>query len=63
VEQNARAALGLVERVYVLEQGRVVFEGSREEAQKDQDVMEFYLGKEVVGFRQAKRYRRRKRWV
>jgi branched-chain amino acid transport system ATP-binding protein len=63
VEQNARAALGLVERVYVLEQGRVVFEGSREEAEKDQDVMEFYLGKEVVGFRQAKRYRRRKRWV
>ncbi|KGQ22218.1 ABC transporter ATP-binding protein [Thermus filiformis] len=63
VEQNARAALSLVERVYVLEQGRVVFEGSREEAEKDQDVMEFYLGKEVVGFRQAKRYRRRKRWV
>lgn len=63
VEQNARAALGLVERVYVLEQGRVVFEGNREEAEKDQDVMEFYLGKEVVGFRQAKRYRRRKRWV
>ena len=28
-----------------------------------QDVMEFYLGKEEVGFRQAKRYRRRKRWV
>jgi len=26
-------------------------------------VMEFYLGKEEVGFRQARRYRRRKRWV
>jgi branched-chain amino acid transport system ATP-binding protein len=25
--------------------------------------MEFYLGKEEVGFRQARRYRRRKRWV
>ncbi len=63
VEQNARAALGITERVYVLERGRVVFEGDAEAAQKDQDVMEFYLGQEVVGFREARRYRRRKRWV
>ena len=63
VEQNARAALGVVDRVYVLERGRVVFEGSAKEAMEDQDVMEFYLGKEEVGFRQARRYRRRKRWV
>lgn len=63
VEQNARAALGVVDRVYVLERGRVVFEGDARTAMKDQDVMEFYLGREVVGFREAKRYRRRKRWV
>ncbi|WP_038068916.1 ABC transporter ATP-binding protein [Thermus scotoductus] len=63
VEQNARAALAIVDRVYVLERGRVVFEGDAKTAQEDQDVMEFYLGKEEVGFRQAKRYRRRKRWV
>ena len=63
VEQNARAALGVVDRVYVLERGRVVFEGSAKEAMEDQDVMEFYLGKEEVGFRQARRYGRRKRWV
>ena len=63
VEQNARAALSIVDRVYVLERGRVVFEGDAKTAQEDQDVMEFYLGKEEVGFRQSKRYRRRKRWV
>lgn len=63
VEQNARAALSIVDRVYVLERGRVVFEGDAKAAQEDQDVLEFYLGKEEVGFRQAKRYRRRKRWV
>ncbi|MFN4231864.1 ABC transporter ATP-binding protein [Thermus sp.] len=63
VEQNARAALAIVDRVYVMERGRVVFEGDAMTAQEDQDVMEFYLGKEEVGFRQAKRYRRRKRWV
>lgn len=64
VEQNARAAFSIVERVYVMEQGRVVFEGTAQEAQADADVMEFYLGGTVAGgFSEAKRYRRRKRWV
>jgi len=64
VEQNARAAFSIVERVYVVEQGRVVFEGTAQEAQADADVMEFYLGGAVAGgFAEAKRYRRRKRWV
>lgn len=64
VEQNARAAFQVVERVYVMEQGRMVFEGSAQEAQGDADVMEFYLGAGGAGgFSEAKRYRRRKRWV
>ncbi len=63
VEQNARAALAIVDRVYVLERGRVVFEGRREEAERDVDVLEFYLGEGPAGYRQARRYRRRKRWV
>jgi branched-chain amino acid transport system ATP-binding protein len=64
VEQNARAAFQIVERVYVMEQGRVVFEGTAQEAQADADVMEFYLGAGATGgFAEAKRYRRRKRWV
>lgn len=49
VEQNARAAFSIVERVYVMEQGRVVFEGTAQEAQADADVMEFYLGGAVAG--------------
>jgi branched-chain amino acid transport system ATP-binding protein len=64
VEQNARAAFQIVERVYVMEQGRVVFEGTAAQAQGDADVMEFYLGGGAAGgFSEAKRYRRRKRWV
>jgi branched-chain amino acid transport system ATP-binding protein len=64
VEQNARAAFSIVERVYVLEQGRVVFEGSAKDAGADADVMEFYLGGAAAGgFSEAKRYRRRKRWI
>lgn len=64
VEQNAKAAFSIVERVYVMEQGRIVFEGTSQEAQADADVMEFYLGGAVAGgFAEAKRYRRRKRWV
>ncbi|ADR37644.1 ABC transporter ATP-binding protein [Oceanithermus profundus] len=63
VEQNARAAMKLAHRVYVLEHGRVVFEGEREAAERDADVMEFYLGAGAGGFLGAKRYRRRKRWI
>ena len=63
VEQNARAAMRLVERVYVLEGGRVVFEGTRREAEEDADVTALYLGGGGGGFREARRYRRRKRWV
>ncbi|MCS7057443.1 MAG: ABC transporter ATP-binding protein [Meiothermus sp.] len=64
VEQNAKAAFSIVERVYVMEQGRIVFEGTSQEAQADADVMEFYLGGAAAGgFAEAKRYRRRKRWV
>jgi len=63
VEQNARAAMRLVDRVYVLEGGRVVFEGTSQEAQEDADVVALYLGGGGGGFREARRYRRRKRWV
>lgn len=62
VEQNAHAAFTVVDRVYVLEQGKVVFEGSSESAKADTGVMEFYLGAGAGGFAEAKRYRRGKRW-
>ncbi len=67
VEQNATAALGIADYGYVLENGRVVLEGSSRELRDNEEVREFYLGVDATGqrkgFRDIKHYRRRKRWV
>lgn len=44
VEQNVRQALKLAERAYVLENGRVVLEGSGRELLDEPRVQEAYLG-------------------
>ena len=44
VEQNARAALKLAHRGYVLETGRIVLSGSAEELLRDERVRKAYLG-------------------
>jgi branched-chain amino acid transport system ATP-binding protein len=44
VEQNARAALELARRAYVLEQGRVVLAGTSESLLTDPNVRQAYLG-------------------
>ena len=44
VDQNARAALAVADRAYVLETGRVVLAGSGAELLQNQQVMEAYLG-------------------
>ena len=44
VEQNVRAALGLANRTYVLNNGHVVFEGASEELRDSPEVMNRYLG-------------------
>jgi branched-chain amino acid transport system ATP-binding protein len=44
VEQNARTALRNSDRAYVLEQGRVRFEGSGEDILAHPDVRRAYLG-------------------
>ena len=44
VEQNARAALRLADRGYVMETGKVVLEGPSEELLADERVQEAYLG-------------------
>ena len=44
VEQNARAALHLADRGYVMETGKVVLEGRSEELLGDERVQEVYLG-------------------
>ena len=67
VEQNVRAALGIADYGYVMENGRVVLAGSAENLRDNEDVREFYLGLSAVGsrksYRDVKHYRRRKRWL
>jgi branched-chain amino acid transport system ATP-binding protein len=67
VEQNARVALDIAEYGYVMENGRVVLEGSADALRANEDVREFYLGLSEVGerksYRDVKHYKRRKRWL
>ena len=44
VEQNARAALAIADRAYVLETGRITLSGSAAEIQADRRVQDAYLG-------------------
>lgn len=44
VEQNARAALELADRGYVLETGQVILEGPSQELLNNQEVTRAYLG-------------------
>ena len=46
VEQNARAALAIADRGYVMETGRIMVEGTAEELRDNHDVRRAYLGKE-----------------
>jgi len=67
VEQNARVALKHSHRGYVLESGRIVMEGSRDELLDNEDLKEFYLGIGASGaaknYKNIKHYRRRRRWL
>jgi branched-chain amino acid transport system ATP-binding protein len=49
VEQNARAALGIAKRAYVMETGRIVMEGPAAELSRNPEIQRAYLGK---GYRQ-----------
>ena len=65
-EQNTNMALRYANYGYILENGRVVLDGSAKELRENTDVKEFYLGiseGERVNFREVKHYRRRKRWL
>ena len=65
-EQNTNIALRYAKYGYILENGRVVLDGTAEELRDNADVKEFYLGVsegECKNFREAKYYRRRKRWL
>jgi branched-chain amino acid transport system ATP-binding protein len=66
VEQNARMALSVASYGYVMEQGKIVLDGTAEELANNEDVKEFYLGgqgAERKSFKNLKSYKRRKRWL
>ena len=67
VEQNATLALTIAEHGYVMENGRIVLEGSADALRENADIKEFYLGLTEVGarksYRDVKHYKRRKRWL
>jgi branched-chain amino acid transport system ATP-binding protein len=67
VEQNVRAALGIADHGYVMENGRIVLAGPADSLKDNEDVKEFYMGLSAIGarksYRDVKHYRRRKRWL
>jgi branched-chain amino acid transport system ATP-binding protein len=65
-EQNTNMALRFAHYGYILENGRVVLDGSADQLRQNEDVKEFYLGLSASGrksYRDVKHYKRRKRWL
>jgi len=65
VEQNAAVALDIADHGYILENGRIVLDGTPERLRGHQDIQEFYLGQgagERRSYRDIKQYRRSRRW-
>ena len=69
-EQNTNMALRYSDYGYILESGRIVMDGAAASLRENEDVREFYLGTggakdgaERKSFRDAKSYKRRKRWL
>jgi branched-chain amino acid transport system ATP-binding protein len=66
VEQNAQLALQVASYGYIIENGRIVLDGSAEKLRANDDVQEFYLGfsgGSRKSMREVKHYKRRKRWL
>jgi branched-chain amino acid transport system ATP-binding protein len=67
VEQNVRIALTIASYGYVMENGRVVLDGTADFLKNNEDVKEFYIGLSAMGtkksYREVKHYKRRKRWL
>ncbi len=65
-EQNTNMALRYAHYGYILENGRVVLDGTADALRQNEDVKEFYLGLSATGrksYREVKHYKRRKRWL
>jgi branched-chain amino acid transport system ATP-binding protein len=65
VEQNARLALQVASYGYIMEQGKIVLDGTAAALADNEDVKEFYLGQgeERKSFKNLKSFKRRKRWI
>lgn len=67
VEQNAVAALNFARYGYIMENGKIVLDGSSEQLLENRDVKEFYLGVtddlQRKSYAEIKHYKRRKRWL
>jgi branched-chain amino acid transport system ATP-binding protein len=66
VEQNARMALQAASYGYIMEQGKIVLDGTAENLEANEDVKEFYLGagdENRKSFKNLKSFKRRKRWL
>jgi branched-chain amino acid transport system ATP-binding protein len=64
VEQNATAALEIAHSGYLIENGRILMNGTAEVLSANPDVAEAYLGgHQRVDYHAVKHYRRRKRWL
>lgn len=67
VEQNASRALAICDYAYIMENGRIVLDGTSEQLRRNQDVREFYLGLSSqpgrTSMKDVKHYKRRKRWL
>ena len=67
VEQNVKISLTVAHHGYVMENGRIVLEGTVDELKQNEDIKEFYLGMSAIGkrksYHEVKHYRRRKRWI
>lgn len=65
VEQNAASALEIADYAAVMENGRIVFDGTPEKLLAHEDVREFYLGIRETGeksYKDVKQYKRTRRW-
>ncbi|MBX3521625.1 MAG: ABC transporter ATP-binding protein [Xanthobacteraceae bacterium] len=67
VEQNSAIALKFADYGYVMENGKIVLEGTREELVNNEDIRDFYLGggshESRHSFKNLKSFKRRKRWL
>jgi branched-chain amino acid transport system ATP-binding protein len=65
IEQDALSALAIADYGYIMEGGRIVYDGTPDRLRNHKDVQEFYLGSGESGrvsYRDVKQYRRSRRW-